>query len=116
MISIPNEHVSAHVLEALKSWAASKPKISRLYVFGSRVTGINKHGGPVRQESDLDVAVILSDDVHNRTLFWMFDAKPWRRELAVLVPHKVHLELLEPDTPELADHVTRSGVLIFNRP
>ena len=100
---------------ALKAWAAAKPKIWRLYVFGSRVAGINKNGMPVRNDSDLDIAVVLSPGIHDQTLYWMFDAKSWRAELATFLPYPLQLELMQSDDADLQRYVENTGVLLLDR-
>ena len=37
--------------------ALGKPEIAHLFFFGSRVRGITRYGGPVRPDSDLDIAI-----------------------------------------------------------
>jgi predicted nucleotidyltransferase len=110
-----NEHLPAEVLSNIKRWAATKRHIAQTFVFGSRVTGVNKHGGPVRSNSDLDIAVVLIDGIENTTMFWCFDAKPWPAELAAIVPFEVDLELMEADTPDLRRYVQATGIEVFRR-
>lgn len=108
-------YLPSFVVVRLRSWAAKQPEIGRLYVFGSRVRGIDKDGGPVRPDSDLDIAIELTAAVENPTSFWMHDIAPWREELGRLIPYRLHLELLDSETVSNRKHVDESGVLVFDR-
>lgn len=110
-----NAHLPDDVITALKCWAAAKPEIARLHVFGSRVRGINKDGGPVRPDSDLDIGIELAPTIENKTDFWMHDTVAWRRDLAALIPYPVHLELLDEHSDNNRRYLDQGGVLVFER-
>jgi hypothetical protein len=91
--------------QILARWAAGKPTIKALYVFGSYARG------EARPDSDLDIAFdftgVDEDDVE-----LIGNARAWKTELTLLTGIKV--ENLYPAT---AAPVTNGpSVLIFRRP
>ncbi|HVO02011.1 MAG TPA: nucleotidyltransferase domain-containing protein, partial [Candidatus Cybelea sp.] len=42
---------------AIVAWATGHPEILKISLFGSRIRGTDKHGCPVRRNSDLDIAI-----------------------------------------------------------
>jgi predicted nucleotidyltransferase len=72
-------------------WASSKPEIAQVYFYGSRVLGT------AREDSDLDVAIVLAVDEADEDCFtevmslWS-DRKAWEAELSCLVGVAVDLE------------------------
>jgi len=93
---------------ALVSFLPSRREIEAAYVFGSVVTG------RLRPDSDVDVAVLVSQKVMRRDPF------RYRLELmadltAVLKRDDVDLILLNQAPPLLAHRVLKKGRLIFER-
>ena len=80
--------IDQSLTEKLVKWAACKPEILNLYLFGSRVRGNNS------QESDLDCAVEFDEDALGHfysnplAAYWHLK-KPWSEELMELIPHIV---------------------------
>lgn len=81
------------VVSIIATWAASKPLVGRVWIFGSRCRADYK------PDSDLDVAIEL-DMSHAKGVdesggfaTWALDAKDWECELATLLPFKIDLEL-----------------------
>ena len=63
--------------EALRTWAASKPTIKALYVFGSYARG------KAHQDSDLDLAFEFAD-VDEADAELICKAAAWKAELSLL--------------------------------
>jgi predicted nucleotidyltransferase len=75
-------------LEKAKSvivdWAKSKTFITKVYLFGSRVSGTSKKTGmPVRPDSDLDIAIEFNNFSRTEDSFttWTFESSKWHKEL-----------------------------------
>ncbi|MEL1265323.1 nucleotidyltransferase domain-containing protein [Pseudoxanthomonas putridarboris] len=79
------------VRQSLSDWAANKPLVARLWIFGSRARGDH------RADSDLDIAIQLDltaangMDESGGLATWMFDADGWEEELAALLPFTIDL-------------------------
>ena len=73
------------------AWAARKPLISRVDLFGSRIRG-NCHDG-----SDLDVAIVLKFQDPDTCLAYFFhNQEKWCAELQRLLPWTVDLQFHHP--------------------
>jgi predicted nucleotidyltransferase len=55
-------HVPSGALEAVAEIAGEFPLVRRAWFFGSRLTGVSHRGGPVRPDSDLDIAFEIESD------------------------------------------------------
>ena len=97
--------------EIIIKWAKGKPFITKVYLYGSRITGISKKTGqPVRPNSDLDVAIEF-DKVREREdllTTWVSDGKRWHDELLSLLgfSEDEHLDL-EWHHPGKTHHITK---------
>jgi len=95
--------------EAVHGWAASNPKINKVFFIGSWITC------KARADSDLDIAIILVAEYGYGD--WFFESEKWRAELDLLVFPSVHLlrggGSLENSIVESAilDH----GLLVYSR-
>ena len=49
--------IDHRAIETIAWRAAQEPAVLEVYLFGSRVRGRNKDGGPVRDDSDLDIGM-----------------------------------------------------------
>ena len=67
-----------NVDDALAEWAASRPEVLALFVFGSRARG------DARPDSDLDVAVELDDSHESQLTVLVTNRAQWQRELSAL--------------------------------
>jgi predicted nucleotidyltransferase len=95
---------------AIARWAATKPIIRRVFIFGSRARD------DFREDSDLDVAIEIDGVNGNALATWMFDTKPWHAEISALVPFEIDLEFFDEDeTPIIKTAIERSSVLIYVR-
>jgi len=84
---------------AISRWAAARPLITRVYVFGSRIRGCTWTGEPVRRNSDLDVAIELVEiDSENLASAFFDHAQGLEQELASLVPWRVDAQPYTPST------------------
>lgn len=102
-------------------WAQAKPFITKVYLFGSRITSNSKKTGmPVRPDSDLDVALeftrISQDEDYLTT--WTCESKKWHKELLVLLgfasDKDLDLERLhETETPHVAQYIKEGSELIY---
>lgn len=113
MTTLP--HIPTSAIATLRDWAACQPAIWRVYLFGSRIRGMTKEGGPVRPDSDLDMAVELMPEIVDTFGAWMERVETWREQLALLSPFKVQLEALDAETPNVRRYVEEGGLLIFDR-
>ncbi|WP_374558462.1 nucleotidyltransferase family protein [Thermomonas sp.] len=105
---------TAEIGEILRTWAAAKPLVNRVWIFGSRARGEE------RPDSDLDVAVELdmtaADGVDESGGFatWSFETTEWHAELSALLPFEIDLEQYrEPDTPTIHQALARSSKLVY---
>ena len=63
-------------------WARQEPRVSHIYVFGSRAKGT------ANAESDIDLAVIITDEIdYSADLFATFEKGRLKESLAPLLPH-----------------------------
>jgi uncharacterized protein len=69
--------------KTIKQWAQERSFVKKVYLFGSRVTGIRKDGRPVGQDSDLDVALQFDSFPGDSNLLttWVGESKKWHKEL-----------------------------------
>lgn len=102
------------VHHCLSTWAADKPLVDRLWIFGSRARGDH------RADSDLDIAIQLDltaangMDESGGLATWMFDTDGWEEELAALLPFTIDLEQYRGDaTPTIHQALSRSSQLVY---
>jgi len=105
--------------EIIISWAKSKQFITRVYIFGSRVSGISKKTGkPVRPDSDLDVAIDF-EPFRNEDQFttWIADSSEWSKELAKLLgfTKDEYLDLQHCNASHVAKYLEDSSVIIYTK-
>jgi predicted nucleotidyltransferase len=105
---------TTEIRDTLSRWAAGKPLVGRLWIFGSRARGDH------RPESDIDVAIELDlsaahgVDESGGLATWMSDTKGWDEELEALLPFEVDLEQFRgSDTPTIQKALQRSSILIY---
>lgn len=55
-------HVPFGAPEAIADVAGEIPFVRRVWFFGSRLTGVSHRGGPLRPDSDLDLAIEIDPD------------------------------------------------------
>lgn len=108
---------STDVHNALSQWAANKPLVARLWIFGSRARGDH------RTDSDIDIAIELdltaADGVDESGGFatWSFETDDWEHELATLLPFTIDLEQYRGEgTPTIHQALAKSSQLIYTKP
>ncbi|NTU49686.1 MAG: nucleotidyltransferase domain-containing protein [Desulfobulbaceae bacterium] len=109
--------------EGIIRWAELNKHITKVYIFGSRVSGCSKKTGlPVRPDSDLDVAVEFDkfDGDENLLTTWVGEADTWRKELAEQLGLSGEIELdLEwhhpMETPSVHQYLQDGSLLIYER-
>ena len=93
-------------------WAASKPQISKLWIFGSRAAGT------ATESSDIDIAVEM---VHapdwdvTLTGIWCRFSRRWECELGQLLPWAVDFQFFDPagTTPCVQKYLADGGRLLY---
>ncbi len=106
---MPVEDELFATIPRIREWAASKPTVKRLWVFGSRLRGTQKPA------SDLDICIEidpLSTD-EEAQIVWTDEKEGWLRELALLTPYKIHLEMY--GTPKVSEYIENCSMLIYER-
>lgn len=97
-----------HIQGILREWAAKKPLINKIFLYGSRIAGNNK------PDSDLDIAIELDpkefqdEDKSDGTATWIEVADGWKEELEGILDYAIHLEKLDTNSPTV-----QAGILVF---
>jgi predicted nucleotidyltransferase len=102
--------------QAIANWAARKPLIKRVFIFGSRVRGDNRADSDIDIAVELDAAEFQGTDESGGLATWMFETKGWKEELQRFVPYRVQLERYHPEqTPTVASGLERSSALVYEK-
>ncbi len=83
--------IAQDYIDRLRTWAEGQPLIAELYAYGSRV------GGTERDDSDLDVAIMLYLPNHQLHANWFQHNVTWARQLSLLMGYTVQLIALNDD-------------------
>jgi predicted nucleotidyltransferase len=110
--------VDDHTIETIARWAQHEPLVLEIWTFGSRVRGQTKEGGPIRPDSDLDMAIRLevtpSGDLGELQAVWSKVRNRAKASLSLRLPRR--LELLEGGrSPCLESYVRDCSRLIYRR-
>lgn len=101
------------LVNIVKEWSIRQPRVSKTYLFGSRVK--NTH----RDDSDLDVAVELLSPKGRPGGFcdWVELRATLTSTLGALLPVKLHLELYENEveTPTIHTGILEASILVYLR-
>ena len=111
------------VRQIIVGWARTNNHITKVYIFGSRVSGFSKKTGqPVRADSDLDVAVEFDkfDEDDDCLTTWVCEADKWRKELSekLNLPKEIKLSLDRhhpTETPHVHKYLKDGSILIYER-
>lgn len=99
------------IIPKVSSWAKQQHLISRVYFFGSRVR--NQH----TPTSDLDIAIhLIYPDPDTAFANWSFESAVWKSQLSAILPWKLDLHLLAPNsTPNISAGVQKSSLLVYEK-
>jgi len=99
----------------IRTWAEQQPAIRRVYLFGSRLRGTDKHGQPVKPTSDIDIAVEMTFTDPDEAYDAYMDER-WLPELQRLLPWPIDLQWFHPrGTPNVASYLADCSEVIFER-
>lgn len=112
----------AKAKEIIRKWAKGKPFITKVYLYGSRITGISKKTGQlVRPDSDLDVAIEFAKVRETESLLntWFFEGEKWHKELVKLLgfskDEHLDLEWCHPtETEHVAEYIESGSIVIYS--
>ncbi|GGC54599.1 hypothetical protein GCM10010994_11910 [Chelatococcus reniformis] len=86
--------VTERQIGIIRAWARSKRRVEQVRLFGSRCKGVH------RPDSDLDIALTVSDDLrHTRAAIWFLDVPQWRAELTALLGIPADLRITDLGDP-----------------
>ncbi|MGF6638398.1 nucleotidyltransferase family protein [Paraburkholderia sp. 35.1] len=100
-------------IKRLRGWAQARRHVRRLWVYGSRLKGVQ------RTDSDLDVAMEIDPVGNDETArdSWGCHRTEWETEMTALVPYKVHLQdydLTNP-TSRVVAYIGCCAALVYQR-
>jgi predicted nucleotidyltransferase len=90
-------------------WASNHPEIRELWLFGSRARGDH------RDDSDIDIAVILTGTQEKRLATWITCGSAWEAELDRMLSANVDLDLGDSDLSQtvVAPALEREGCRLY---
>jgi uncharacterized protein len=98
----------------LSSWAADKPLVNRLWIFGSRARGDHHPGSDLDIAIELDLAAASGLDESGGLATWMFDTDGWQQELQQLTGLAVDMQHFDgPRTPTIQSGLDHSSLLVY---
>jgi predicted nucleotidyltransferase len=102
----------SQVFQRIANWAASKPFVAAVYIFGSRAQDTE------RDNSDLDIAVELTvADATEALAIYMNEKEMWCQELQELSRWPVDLDLYHKEAaPNVFGYVSSGGMQIWIKP
>ncbi|MEW5421056.1 nucleotidyltransferase domain-containing protein [Amorphus sp. 3PC139-8] len=97
----------------IRSWAARKPEIRSVHLYGSRARGDN------REDSDIDLAIRLFQRPNDSNMLttWIWCKHLWAEKPDLTLSHPIHMELYEEgeNLQYVGPGVERDGILLFHR-
>lgn len=100
----------------LAAWAAEKPLINRLWLFGSRVRGENRHNSDVDVAIELDMSATKGIDESGGVATWTFDTTMWKPELEGLLSLAVDLQRYKTgETNVIQAGLDHSSILVYEK-
>lgn len=102
-------------LETIRTWALRTVDVDRVWVFGSRATGVRRPKAAPSAVPDLDVAYTLRGSDPG-SLFGLACAEGscWQAMLQRRIPIPVQLEFADPEDKYVWPAVQAHGVLIYS--
>jgi predicted nucleotidyltransferase len=100
------------------AWARGVPRISRVWVFGSRASGARRSKAAASPVPDLDVAYELDEaGAEDAYTYAFFRNRQWRDKLQEQIPVELDLQHAHTSEPDayVPLFVAASGVLIYER-
>src|SRR5215831_16316377 len=105
--------IEGSVTDSIARWAAERPEVRRVWVFGSRAKAAYHPDG------DIDIAVELEPvgDSEETLTRWIAYADLWKSQLQSRVGPKVGLEWFDPDgiTPMVEAGLIEARILVYER-
>jgi len=106
-------------LDVLRDWASAEPRVLRVWIFGSRATGVRRQKEEALSEPDLDVAYELRQVRKDETTYTAahFRNDGWRDMLQARLPVALDLQFMITDQPDamVPKWVAEHGKLIWER-
>jgi hypothetical protein len=104
-------------ITVLQTWAAAEPRVIRVWIFGSRATGVRRSKETSSTEPDLDVAYELTQVLPDETPYTaaFFRDKAWKASLQSQIPVVLDLQysMTDLNDAKVPQWVAEHGVLIY---
>ena len=99
------------IIRDLRAWAAQKAFVRRLWVFGSRLRGMQ------RPDSDLDVALEIEavGNDENALTSWLSVSASCKSEIQCLCPFSIDLQVFDSSAPHVVQYVHFCSMLVYER-
>ena len=106
----------AEMKDLLFAWAAEKPLVKRLWLFGSRVRGDHRPDSDVDVAIELDMSAAKGLDESGGTAAWAFDTGSWKPELDCLLSLVVDLQRYNfGETNFIQSCLDKSSILVYEK-
>lgn len=110
------------IKQRISTWARTKPLIEKVYLFGSRLTGISfRSSEPARLNSDVDIAVEITREAtdENHLATWICESDNWKKELMEILALeegiKLDFQLYHPlETPEMDKYLQKASKVLYS--
>jgi uncharacterized protein len=100
-------------MRALRTWSEGQDQVRRLWVFGSRLKGVQ------RVDSDLDVAMEIDPIGYDESaaVTWGVYRQEWERTLTTLTCYEVHLHEFDLANPmsNVVSYIGCCAALVYAR-
>lgn len=106
----------AEIQALLTVWAAEKPLVNRLWLFGSRVRGDHSPDSDADVAIELDMSAAKGVDESGGMATWAFDTKSWKPELDGLLSLVVDLQRYKAgETNVIQAGLDKSSILVYEK-
>ncbi|WIV99657.1 nucleotidyltransferase family protein [Kinneretia aquatilis] len=100
----------------IAAWAAEKPLVKRVWIFGSRARGDHRPDSDLDVAVELDMSAIQGADDSGGSATWIFEAGSWGPELEAVLGLPVDLEQYQHGvTTVIQTGLDRSSVLVYEK-